>query len=160
MSVRLDPAAAGDIDAVMAVMATAFDPGFGEAWSQAQVLGSLATGTAWARVARDAAIPLGFTLCRDVGGEAELLLIGVAPAARRRGIGAALLTAAVRDAAERGDTALFLEVRDGNAAALALYRAAGFAIVGRRPAYYRGAGGDRFDALTLRRRLGDWDRDR
>ncbi len=155
MSVRLDAAGSGDIDAIMTVMGAAFDAGFGEAWSAAQVLGSLATGNAWARLARDGGDPLGFTLCRHVAREAELLLIGVMPAARRRGVGAALLTAAMQEAREHAATTMFLEVRDGNSGAVALYRAAGFAVVGRRPGYYRGGSGQRFDALTLKARLGD-----
>ncbi len=155
MTLRLDPAGSGDIDAVMAVMATAFDASFGEAWSAVQVLGSLATGRAWARVARDDGVPLGFTLCRHVAREAELLLIGVVPAARRRGVGAALLTAAISEARRNDAVTMFLEVRDGNVGALALYRAAGFELIGRRSGYYRGGNGARFDALTLQVRLDD-----
>ena len=152
MTPRLAAAGAADIDAVMAVMAAAFDPAFGEAWSAAQVLGSLDTGLAWVRIARapdDA--PLGFTLCRRIGPEAELLLIGVVPGARRSGVGAALLAAASADAKAHAATTMFLEVRDGNTAALALYGAAGYAVVGRRRDYYRGGDGRRIDAITLRR---------
>ena len=156
MTPRLEVATARDIDAVMAVMASAFAPGFGEAWSAAQVLGSLATGTAWARVARGTAdAPLGFTLARHLGPEAELLLVAVAPATRRHGVGRALLMAAAADARACGATAMFLEVRDGNAAALALYRSAGYTAIGRRRDYYRGHDGERFDALTLRVSLSD-----
>ncbi len=154
MTPRLEPVGADGIDAVMAVMDRAFDARFGEAWSAAQVLGSLATGMAWARVARDGA-PVGFTLCRQIGPDAELLLIGVDPAARRGGVGRALLATAAADANARGCAALFLEVRDGNAAALGLYRAAGCQVIGRRRDYYNGAGGLRFDAITLRADLND-----
>lgn len=156
MTLRLAPAEAADIDAMMTVMAVAFDPGFGEAWSAAQVLGSLATGTAWAQVAQgNDGHPLGFTLCREIGPDAELLLIGVAPRARRSGIGAALLASAAAAAGRRQLATLFLEVRDGNAAALALYRAAGYEVIGRRRDYYRGVDGQRFDAITLRALLDD-----
>ena len=156
MTPRLDAAGAREIDAIMAVVGQAFDPGFGEAWSAAQVLGSLSTGTAWACVARLAdEVPAGFTLLRQIGPEVELLLIGVAPSARRRGVGRALLEAAAADARARGATTLFLEVRDGNAAAFALYRAAGYVAIGRRRDYYRGDDGRRFDAITLRRVLDD-----
>jgi len=152
MDGRVDP------QAIMAVMATAFAPTFGEAWSAAQVAGSLASGTAWADVARDAGGPVGFTLCRQIGPEAELLLIGVAPAARRTGTGRRLLQGAIEEARRRLVTTMFLEVRDGNTAALALYRSAEFAVIGRRRDYYRGSDGSRFDALTLRRQIGDQDR--
>lgn len=156
MTVRFTAKSTDNIDAMMAVIAVAFDPGFGEAWSAAQVRGSLAMGTAWARIAwRADARPLGFTLCRHIGPEAELLLIGVDPAARRGGVGRALIEHAVADAARRDATTMFLEVRDGNTAALALYLASGFTSIGRRRDYYRGADGTRFDAITLRRRTSD-----
>ena len=47
---------------------------------------------------------------------------------------------------------MHLEVRDGNPA-VAMYRAAGFSIAGRRRKYYRGRGGGEFDALTLSKQL-------
>ena len=153
MTPRMAPADTRDIDAIMAIMARAFAAGFGEAWTAPQVLGSLRLDTSWARIAWAGAAPVGFTLCRRAGPEAELLLIGVDPAVRRGGIGAALLRAAQRDARDRGAATMFLEVRDGNAGALALYAASGFFAVGRRPNYYHGADGVRFDALTLRAEL-------
>ena len=81
--------------------------------------------------------------------EAEILTIAVAPAAHRQGIGAALLAAAMAQAALRGAAAMFLEVAEGNAAARALYAAAGFRQSGRRRRYYP----DGADALVLRRSL-------
>lgn len=157
MTVRLCFAGAADIAAIMAVMADAFDARFGEAWSATQLLASLASPDTWVRLALvDDAVsdtgerPVGFSVCRRVGPEAELLLVGVAVGDRGRGFGTALLTAAKRDAADRGVETMFLEVRDGNARALALYRAGGFAVVGRRRDYYRGGGAERFDAITMR----------
>nr|WP_264185448.1 GNAT family N-acetyltransferase [Roseicella aerolata] len=91
----------------------------------------------------------GFVLARAAGGEAEILTLAVAPAARRQGIGAALMAGALAGAAARGAEAMFLEVAAGNAAALALYRGLGFAEVGRRRRYYA----DGADALVLRRDL-------
>ncbi len=145
----------GDIAAIMAVMGAAFDPRFGEAWSAAQLLGSFATGIAWARLAELDAAPVGFTLCRRVGPEAELLLIGVPPASRGNGYGSALLALARRDARARGAETLFLEVREDNEPAFALYRRGGFTVIGRRRDYYRGPGDTRFDAITLRCDLGE-----
>lgn len=139
-----------DIAPVMAVMIAAFDPRYGEAWSAPQVLGSFATGIAWARLAEADGEPVGFTLCRRVGPEAELLLIGVPPAARGKGYGRELLSAARRDAQIRGADALFLEVREDNNPALGLYRRRGFVAIGRRRDYYRGPGDVKFDAITLR----------
>ena len=91
----------------------------------------------------------GLVLARMAADEAEILTFGVAPNARRRGHGAALLRGAVDGARARGAGAMFLEVAAGNAPALALYAREGFAEVGRRRRYYS----DGADALVLRRDL-------
>jgi [ribosomal protein S18]-alanine N-acetyltransferase len=91
----------------------------------------------------------GFILARAVAGEAEVLTLAVAPRARRRGVAAALLRAAVVGAQERDAQVMFLEVSDANTAAQRLYEAAGFVAVGRRRQYYA----DGSDALVLSRPL-------
>ena len=88
-------------------------------------------------------------------GEAQLLNLTVAPRARRQGIGRALLRRFLADAHERGAQQCFLEVRESNAPAIALYAAEGFVPVARRVAYYPpGVTGQREDALVMRRALG------
>ncbi len=91
----------------------------------------------------------GFVLVRVAADEAEILTLAVIPAARRRGLGAALMRAAMADARAAGAAAMFLEVAESNAAARALYGGLGFAPVGRRPRYYENGE----DALVLRRAL-------
>jgi ribosomal-protein-alanine N-acetyltransferase len=94
----------------------------------------------------------GFALGRAVAGEAELVTIAVDPDARRQGAGRSLLAAFEAGARARGTARAFLEVADDNAAALALYAAAGWTETGRRSGYYaRGAG--RVDAVTMAKRL-------
>ena len=153
MTIDLTAGRLADLDAVLEVSDAAFDPRFGEAWSGAQLRGTLTQPGSWLRLAVRGSLPLGFSLCRPLVDEAELLLIAVRPEARGVGVGRALLTSAVADAGDRGMSEIFLEMRDGNAAALALYRAVGFVEVGRRRDYYRGTGGERFDAITMRRRV-------
>jgi ribosomal-protein-alanine N-acetyltransferase len=93
---------------------------------------------------------LGIILCRVVAGEMEVLTVGVAPAARRRGVAKALMAAAVGAARQSGAEAAFLEVAVDNAAAAALYAGMGFRRAGLRRGYYdRGAEG-RADALVMR----------
>lgn len=92
---------------------------------------------------------LGFALWRDLGSEAELLSLGVLPAAQRRGLGQALLAAVTSAAKQAGAQKLFLEVDAGNAAARALYSKTGFERVGLRRAYYR----DGADAIIMRLEL-------
>ena len=91
----------------------------------------------------------GFVLARQAADEAEILMLAVLPAARRQGLGRRLVEACAAEAARHGATTLFLEVAAGNDAARALYRATGFAQVGRRRGYYA----DGADALVLRRPL-------
>lgn len=79
----------------------------------------------------------GYVIARCVADEAEIISIGVRPAARRRGIGAALLADAMVRSVELGVRTIFLEVSEKNSAARALYTTAGFAEVGRREDYYR-----------------------
>ncbi len=93
----------------------------------------------------------GFILSRRGADMAEMLTIAVAPALRRRGVGAALLMRHLATLAAEGAKSLSLEVETDNRAALALYRRFGFREVGERKAYYRKADGMRGSALVLRR---------
>ena len=76
---------------------------------------------------------------------------------RRRGLAAMLLTAVVTQCRRWGSERLLLEVRAGNAAAVALYRRAGFNEDGRRRGYYPPlegtTGANREDAILMSRRL-------
>ncbi len=87
-----------------------------------------------------------YVALRVVSDEAELLRIGVLPAARRSGVARALLRDGVSACSGRGARRLFLEVSEHNGAALALYGATGWSKVGRRRGYY----GPGDDAILLR----------
>lgn len=144
------PADERHLDAMMAVMHAAFDPRYGEAWSAAQLLATLAMPGCWGRLALSGGQAVGFSLCRAVMDEVELLLIAVAPQLRRQGAGSRLLIRAQEDALARGGSMLFLEVREDNDAARCLYEATGFAVIGRRADYYAGKDGSRRAAITMR----------
>jgi ribosomal-protein-alanine N-acetyltransferase len=139
-----------DLDAMMRVMRDSFDPAYGEAWTGPQCAGLLPMPGVWVTLARIGRDVVGFSLGRVIAGEAELLLLAVARASQRCGVGGSLLERFVSVAKRRGATRLHLEVRDGNPAVF-LYRKAGFDEVGRRRNYYHGQGGQLFDALTLAR---------
>ena len=79
----------------------------------------------------------GYVVAQDAADEGEILNLAVAPARYRGGIGRALVEAALAALAERGAERVFLEVRESNAAARALYAALGFKEVRRRRGYYR-----------------------
>lgn len=123
-----------------------------------------ATATAW--TIRDFAAPgvialtdaphrQGLIAVRVAADEAEILDFGVAPDARRRGTGAALLAAAEQAAAAKGAGHIFLEVAESNTPARALYAKRGYREAGRRPRYYIRPDGSREDALILRRDLAE-----
>jgi len=143
---------ARDVATVDALMSAAFDPRFGEAWTRNQCMGVLAMPGVRLILAFVDDRPAGFALARTVLDEAELLLIAVDPAERRGGVGGALLRAVIADAHMAGTRRLHLEVRAGNPAAM-LYAQEGFARIGVRPGYYRGAGGEVHDAHTYARDL-------
>ncbi|MFO7561688.1 MAG: GNAT family N-acetyltransferase [Enhygromyxa sp.] len=82
---------------------------------------------------------LGFACAVVLVDACELRRIAVTPSARGRGLGRDLLVAVIAHARALGCDRVELEVAATNLAALALYRAAGFAEVGRRPRYYRDA---------------------
>ena len=149
-----------DIDRIMAVMGTAFDPAFGEAWTRRQVEDSLLLGSAHYLLAGpDGAPPaageaaVGFALSRRGFDEEELLLFAVDPGYRRCGIGRILLARFEEAARQRGAQRLLLEMRKGNPAEY-LYRQWGFTPVGLRPDYYRTPDGLRIDAVTFSKNVG------
>lgn len=148
---RLEPGSADDVATIVAIMERAFDPRFGEAWTRPQCSGILPLARVRLTIARlDDGAAAGFSLVRTVADEAELLLLAVLPAMRGCGVGSKLIDEFVASARELGVKRLHLEVREGNPA-IAMYRANGFTMVGRRPKYYCGATGELFDALTMSR---------
>jgi len=146
-----------DIDRIMAVMETAFDRAFGEAWNRRQVGDALTLPNTHYLLAgpdgehpRDGQAAAGFVLSRGALDEEELLLIAVHPDYRGRGIGTALLRRFIETAQARGKTRLYLEMREGNPAE-SLYLRAGFVPIGRRRNYYRRAAIAPLDAITYSR---------
>ena len=144
-----------ELDQLMAVMAVAFDPAYGEAWSRRQVEDALLIGSCgYGLISVSGAEPapgetaIGFYLARHGYQEDELLLLAVDPTARRKGLGARLLEQFVSAARARGSQRLCLEMRRGNPAER-LYCRYGFRAVGERKDYYRHASGGRIDAITF-----------
>lgn len=70
--------------------------------------------------------------------------VGVDPEVRRRGLGKGMVAQAHKWAENRGATAAHLEVRAGNAGAIAMYESLGYRRVGVRRAYYADNGEDAF----------------
>ena len=68
--------------------------------------------------------------------EGDLANIAVLPEHRRQGLGKAFLSELCARAKERGALKLYLEVRESNEGARALYRSADFTEIGKRRNYY------------------------
>jgi [ribosomal protein S18]-alanine N-acetyltransferase len=137
-----------------AALAALHGRSFARGWSESEFERLLADKAVVAHVARaeNRGAPAGFMLSRRAADEAEILTVAVAPAARGRGIARELLARHLGRLAALGIARVFLEVDDGNRAALRLYARAGFRQVGRREGYYANAPRPG-SALTLRRDL-------
>jgi [ribosomal protein S18]-alanine N-acetyltransferase len=136
-----------DLASVAAIERAAFsDP-----WSLRSFREALDSASVYFACARsDAGSVVGYVVAWFVADQGEIANIAVAPDQRGRGVGRALLDAALGEAAARGISAVYLEVRDSNQRARELYASRGFEEVGRRRRYYRRPVED---AIVLRRTL-------
>lgn len=131
---------------------------FARPWNDGEFHSLLSQETVFGFVARQTNAILkkplpGFVLARHAAGEAEILTVVVNSKLARCGLGWRLMLAAMREAQMRGAESIFLEVDDGNAAALGLYRKLGFEKVGERRAYYKDENGVSSTALVMKRVL-------
>lgn len=109
---------------------------FADPWSVSDFVECVA-GEVPVLVADAQGVVAGYVVARSVGDEGEILNLGVAQAHRRQGIGRALVERMLALLAGREVRTIYLEVRESNAGARALYQSLGFAEVGRRRRYYR-----------------------
>jgi ribosomal-protein-alanine N-acetyltransferase len=110
---------------------------FSDPWSQAGLEEMLTAPAGFGLIAESAVAPLGYLLARAAAGQGEILNLAVVPESRRRGIGAAVLQAGLEELRGRGVGEVFLEVRESNLLAQALYFGRGFRVIGARKRYYR-----------------------
>lgn len=131
----LREATVADLDAIMQLERASFR---GDAWSDAVMRAELDSEHTWYVVAEDADRVIGYAGLRAPSGspDADVQTIALAEAARGRGQGRALLQGLLAQAASRRVREVFLDVRDDNAPAQALYASEGFVEIGRRPNYY------------------------
>jgi ribosomal protein S18 acetylase RimI-like enzyme len=87
---------------------------------------------------------------------ARLYTLAIGDAFQRRGYARRMLAAAEDSAKRRGRRAMYLEVREDDAGAIALYETSGYRRFGRRRRYYDG----RIDALRFEKPLGSGSRRR
>jgi ribosomal-protein-alanine N-acetyltransferase len=128
--------AESDLGRVMAIGASMREA---PQWPRAAYAAAIVPGAVPKRIALVAEVEgavAGFVVGLVVAAQAELESIAVDRAVQRRGIGAALLNALIREAVLAGAGEVLLEVRASNRRAAQLYSKAGFAEIGRRPGYY------------------------
>jgi ribosomal-protein-alanine acetyltransferase len=126
-----------------------------DAWSTESMSSELASPHTYYLFAFDPETPgllagYGGLLAPRGSGDADIQTIAVVPRARRNGLGRTLVTAMLAEAAARGASQVFLEVRADNPNARALYDSLGFEQIAVRAKYYQPDG---VDAQVMRVRL-------
>ncbi len=121
---------------------------FSDPWGEGALFAHLSSeSTITLLLEREGAL-VGYALGVALSGEGELYRIAVLRQERKCGYGTLLLQSFLDDLEKKGAPVCFLEVRESNFSALALYHSFGFLPVGRRKKYYKDP---QEDALLLRR---------
>jgi ribosomal-protein-alanine N-acetyltransferase len=139
---RIRSAAPADAAALVAIERRCF----GDPWTENSFREALDSPWSFGLVAHAPRGLGGYLIGREVAGTGEVLNLAVSPEFRRQGIGRALLRAGLAYFRKRRVEEVFLEVRESNLSAQALYLSYGFRPVGQRSAYYRNP---KEDALVL-----------
>jgi len=109
---------------------------FSRPWSEQSFLFEQKSPDAHFTVCEEDGALAGFCILHRLCDEGELFNLAVAPAFRRRGVASQLLADALSASPALGIRRVYLEVRQSNAAARALYEKHGFCICGVRRRYY------------------------
>lgn len=143
---RREPLTVADLGAVLAIENAAYE----FPWTRGNFIDALAAGN-HAQGLRDAAGTL-CAYCVAMAGvqEMHLLNLTVAPSYQHRGLARLMLDALVAASGAADARWLWLEVRESNQRAQAVYRRYGFEPIGVRRGYYPAAGGQREDAIVMR----------
>ncbi len=142
MRARIRAAAPADIERIAAIEAESFSC----PWPAADFRREMENS--WARLwvgEADSGVA-GYLLAWFIPPQAELHKVAVAEGFRRQGVAVALLDHMLAEARQGGVETVWLEVREGNRAAIRLYERTGFLRAGRRRDYYQGP---REDALVF-----------
>lgn len=132
MTIQIEPMSLQTVDAVAQIEAECFS----KPWSYDAFVAELSNPAAVTFVADADGEIAGFINLGVVLDEATVNNIAVKQTYRRRGIGRALMTAAIDYCQNNRLNVLMLEVRQSNRAAIALYERFGFQAVGIRKRFY------------------------
>jgi ribosomal-protein-alanine N-acetyltransferase len=144
---RLEKMTTAHLDAVMAIENEAYP----FPWTRGNFIDSLASGYP-AQVLFDSdhrRRAIGYFVAMEGVDEMHLLNLTVAPEAQSQGHGRFMLDVLVDLCRQRRALQLWLEVRQSNPRARALYQRYGFRDMGVRRGYYPAAAGQREDALVM-----------
>ena len=125
---------------------------FNSPWSEESLVSELSSPLSSTIIVKSPckAIVYGYSCCKIIPPEAELLRVAVRPKGRRRGAGRAMLNEMFRLLRLQQVATIYLEVSEINRSAIALYEKSGFVVTGNRPGYYDDGA---TAALLLRRDL-------
>ncbi|WP_047049846.1 ribosomal protein S18-alanine N-acetyltransferase [Vibrio mexicanus] len=131
MSIQLTPLTHALLDEVISIEQRAHS----HPWAESLLLNLSSRGAChYALLENDAVV--GYFYAQNIVGEVTLLNIAVDPDHQRKGFGKALLEGFLKVCEEAKAESAWLEVRESNVGAYALYELAGFNEVDRRRYYY------------------------
>ena len=119
------------VEAVKALLDSCFADG---SWSVESICSELEKTDSRCTVALEDGKAIGFLAFEQIADEGSIVEVAVSPDHRRRGIASALICEALQVC--EGLRTVFLEVREGNAPAVALYESLGFERIAVRRGYY------------------------
>jgi ribosomal-protein-alanine N-acetyltransferase len=142
LALQIRLATVADARRIAELSRDAIEHGLPWRWTPARVLRCLADRTVNVVVAHDSSVsgsvPAGFAIMKYRDDDAHLWLLAVAPTARRRGVGTALLGWLEATARVAGTPLVWLEARRSNSAALAFYQHLGYRELDVLPQRYEG----------------------
>jgi [ribosomal protein S18]-alanine N-acetyltransferase len=141
--IKVRPAIADDVPIMMEIAKHSLTAA---QWSPTQYEQMFSSGRVVLVIEENGSV-MGFIVGRCLGSEWEIENVAVRGAARRRGLGSHLLGEFLHYVRSSGGHEVFLEVRESNRAARALYEKWAFLEAGRRKSYYQNP---QEDALILK----------
>ncbi len=146
MHSNIIPAFAPDAANLAILHAQALPPG----WPAADFAASCNNACRIVLKALDGGSLAGLAVLQFAADEAEILSIAVAEEARRQGVASSIMKASIAACQQKLISYLYLEVAEGNKAALKLYEKFGFRLLAHRKNYYRAARSAPVTALIMR----------
>ena len=141
----------GDAKSIAQLSRDSIEQGLPWRWTPARVLGAIGSKCANVAVVSENGGLLAFGIMEYGDETSHLVLLGVQPSRRRRGLGRAVVLWLETCAHTAGIGLIRLEVRADNPTAIAFYESLGYRFASRISGYYSGM----IDAIRLEKRL--WD---